>query len=257
MLDQIIGLFKTQSFLNDMLDEFSQMLLAVSRLFHIANHSLIGGKTCNKTLIDFYAKADEVTEHERSIKRKIITHLTISQGEDVSACLVLMSMVKDAMRASDYSKNTFELITISKAVLDNDGYKTSLRGISNKIESLFGKIQKAIDNSDESIVCRILDERNEIYGLCNMLLKQLKSNNIPKTKALAYRLGIRYAKSVSGHLTNIATSIVKSIDILDSTVELEKIWPIEYCDDERASIGDFPIGPREKVQIRNVMSKAY
>jgi phosphate transport system protein len=51
-----------------------------------------------------YTRDQSVNELERSIRRKILRHLTIHPGDDVAACLALMSVAKDAERIGDYCK---------------------------------------------------------------------------------------------------------------------------------------------------------
>ena len=222
MLKQILGLFRTRSALKDMLDEFNQMLEKVSWMFHMANRALVGDKTYKEAMIDIYARDKEVNEHERSIRRKIVTHLSVNRGDDVPACLAFMSIVKDAERTGDYCKNIFELTTMSDTILDNGRYKTPLRELTNQVEDLFRKVQKALYSSDESIAHHIVHEGDQINGLCNMLIKQLVVDNIPTSKAVVYTLAVRYIKRVSSHLANIATSVTGSVENLDFGIETKK-----------------------------------
>ena len=47
------------------------------------------------------------------------------------------------------------------------------------------------------------------------MLKQLIVDDLPTKKAVGYALLARYIKRVSGHLVNIATSVVTPVDRLD------------------------------------------
>ena len=56
-----------------------------------------------------YERDVAVNELERSIRRKVLRHLTVNPGHDVAICLALMSVAKDAERIGDYCKNVFEV----------------------------------------------------------------------------------------------------------------------------------------------------
>lgn len=222
MLKEIMSLLKTRSALKDMFDEFDQMIEKVERMFRLAIRALIGDETARESARDIYAKDKEVNEHERSIRRKIVTHLTVNRGNDVPACLVLMSIVKDAERTGDYCKNIYELTTMSNINLDHGRYKTPLRDLANEVEVLFDATKKAFHSSDESLALRIMAKEEQIKGQCAMLVKQLVVDSIPTGKAVVYTLAVRYIRRVSGHLANIATSVAGSVENLDFGIETKK-----------------------------------
>lgn len=221
MFKEILGLFRTRSALKDMLDEFNQMLEKVDNMFHLAIRALIGDEAAREEAKDIYAQDKKVNEHERSIRRKIVTHLSINRGNDVPACLVLMSVVKDAERAGDYCKNIFELTTMSNISLDQGRYKTPLRDLAEEVEDLFDVTKKAFQRSDESLARRVITKEEQIKELCTMLVKQLVADSIPTGKAVIYTLAVRYIKRVSGHLGNIATSVTDSVENLDFSTDMK------------------------------------
>ena len=99
--------------------------------------------------------------------------------------------------------------------LDRGRYKTPLRELVEQVENLFGKTRKAFARSDEEMAKSIMTKGTRISNQCDMLLKQLIVDNLPTKKAVGYALMARYLKRVSSHLTNIATSVVTSVDNLD------------------------------------------
>ena len=168
-----------------------------------------------------YAKDKEVNEHQRSIRRKIVRHLTLQPGIDVPACLVLMSVVKDAERIGDFCKNILDLATMFDVTFDRGRYKTPLIELSEQVENLFSKTRKAFERSDEETARSAMTTGIRINKQCEMLLKQLMVDNLPTKKAVGYTLMSRYFKRMSSHLTNIATSVVSSVDNLDYLDEPE------------------------------------
>lgn len=215
MLKELLDLVRAKSPLSDMFSEFNEMIDKTEWMFDASVQVLMYGKPAEEVEGEVYAKDKEVNEHQRSIRRKIIRHLTVQPGGDVPACLVLMSVVKDAERVGDYCKNIFELGTGLDVEFDKGRYKTPFIELAEQVENLFGKTRKAFERSDEEIARSITIKGARIGKQCDMLLKQLIVDNIPTKKAVAYTLMARHFKRIASHLTNIATSVVTSVDNLD------------------------------------------
>jgi phosphate uptake regulator len=215
MLKELLSVFRAKTPLKSMFDEFTQMVEKTEWMFDASIQVLMNGKPPEELERDIYAKDKEVNEHQRSIRRKIIRHLTLQPGSDVPACLVLMSVVKDAERMGDYCKNIFELGTMLDVTFDKGRYKTPLIDLTEQVENMFGKTKKAFARSDEAMARSIITKGARIGKQCDMLLNQLIVDNLPTKKAVAYALLARYVKRISSHLTNIATSVITSVDKLD------------------------------------------
>ena len=215
MLKELLDLVRAKSPLSKMLSEFTQMIEIVEWMFDTAIQVLMRDKSAKEVNDEIYAKDREVNEHQRSIRRKIIRHLTLQPGSDVPACLVMMSVVKDAERMGDFCKNIFELGAMFNVTFDSGRYKTPFIELSEQVENLFGKTRKAFERSDEEIARSIITKGNQISKQCDMMLTQLIRDNLSTDKAVAYTLLARYFKRISSHLVNIATSVVTSVDNLD------------------------------------------
>jgi phosphate uptake regulator len=198
-----------------MLAEFIQMVEKTEWMFDAAVQVLMGDKPAEEVEKEIFTRDKEVNEHQRSIRRRIIRHLTLQPGVDVPACLVLMNVVKDGERIGDYCKNIYGLSTMFDVKFDRGRYKTPLMELAEQIENLFGKTRKAFERSDEEIARSIIAKGTRISKQCDMLIRQLIVDNLPTKKAVAYTLLARYFKRISSHITNIATSIITSVDNLD------------------------------------------
>ena len=67
----------------------------------------------------------EVNKLERSIRKRVITHLSLS-GSEVEYCLLLMSIVKDAERIGDYIKNISEVSDLGGSPVPDCSIQTEL-----------------------------------------------------------------------------------------------------------------------------------
>ena len=219
MLKELLRILKAKPPLRDMLDEFTLMAEKAEWMFVNSIHVLLGEKPAEDMAKDIYAKDKEVNEHERSIRRKIVTHLSLNPQADVPVCLMLMSVVKDTERIGDYCKNFYELATMIKIAFDRGRYKTPIRDLVKQVEGLFADTRSAFAHSNEKAARSVITRGEQVNQQCNLLIKQLVADDLPTNKAVAYALAVRYIKRVSSHLNNIATSVVTSVDNLDFSVD--------------------------------------
>ena len=110
MFKQLFAAFKSGDVLDQAFSEFSEMLDHSQWMFIRANE-VIGRKVPAEEVKESLMHRDKsVNDLLRSIRRKIVSHLTINPGGDVAACLALMSVAKDAERLGDYCKNVFDFL---------------------------------------------------------------------------------------------------------------------------------------------------
>jgi Na+/phosphate symporter len=131
-----------------------------------------------------YAKDKQVNQKEREIRRKLVSHLSLSLA-DAPTCLVIMSVVKDIERIGDYCKNIFEVANIYTISDSQARYAGPLQEIGEEITRLFDKGRKAFGESDEPLAMEVIGEEQVIAKKCDMLIKQVLSDTLPTTEAVS------------------------------------------------------------------------
>ncbi len=217
MLKKLLDMLRAKAPLKGMLEEFIQMIEKAELMFEASMQVLMGDRSTVDVKKEIYARDREINEHQRSIRRKIINHLSIQQGADVPICLVFMSVVKDAERIGDYCKNIYELGEMLAITFDQGRYKTPLKELADQTGDLFGLTKRAFELSDKETAHVVIRQGKTIKKQCDTTLQQLIVDDLPTNKAAGYTLLSRYIKRVSGHLVNIATSVVTPVDKLDYT----------------------------------------
>ncbi|MFB0532446.1 MAG: hypothetical protein ACETVU_02110 [Desulfatiglandales bacterium] len=76
------------------------MLSDLEYLYTHAWDAFIGKLVIDEVRQPFYDKDGAVNRHEREIRRMLAEHLSIHPRHDISGCLVMMSLVKDAEKDS-------------------------------------------------------------------------------------------------------------------------------------------------------------
>jgi len=219
MLKELLDMLRAKSPLNAMLDEFTQMMDKTEWMFDAATQVLMGKKSAKEVEKEIYTKDKEVNEHQRSIRRKIIRHLSLQPGADVPACLVLMSVAKDAERVGDYGKNLFDLAEITPGAPEGK-HREALVELKDRISEMMANCREVFDSSEKEAAKRLIVEAKRAEDLCDEHVRNLVREGVPDPMAPAYVLGYRYFKRVAAHVRNIASSVVQPVHKLDFTSKI-------------------------------------
>ncbi len=91
MFKELIDVFRGRAALEEMLNEFDQMLSHGQWMFSQACNVLQRKEPAEQVEEVLYARDKQINSLERSIRRRIIRHLTINPNAQVIGCLALMS----------------------------------------------------------------------------------------------------------------------------------------------------------------------
>jgi phosphate uptake regulator len=215
MLRELIDAWRGKDILSQMYDELIQMLDDSEWMFRNVCDVLFEGKQVNDLGEEVYERDVRVNKTERRIRKQIVEHLTVSPGTHVTACLVLMSVVKDAERIGDYCKNLSEVQNLAHGPLTEERYVGALRELAADIEDTFEKTRRAFVEGDATLGHEIIEHELEIGQRCEDLIKRLADDALTCRVAVACTLSARFLKRVSAHLGNIASSVVMPIHKID------------------------------------------
>ena len=215
MIAEIVAALRAHGTLSRALELYNSMIDNVKEMYRLATNALRGPEAVDTIRDKIYALDREVNEKERTIRRSLVNHLSLRVGRDAPACLILMSVVKDAERLGDYCKNMFEVAEMFGQPLARGRYMTPLIDISEKIESMIAKTGEAFIRSERDIALAVVRESHLVASECDLMLKQLMHDKIPTQKAVAYSLLSRYFKRLARHLGNIASSVLVGVDEID------------------------------------------
>lgn len=215
MLKELVDLWKNRGIMIKAVDLFGEMLEDCAYIFERSWKVFIGELKVEDEKADIYSRDKEVNKKEREIRRLLVEHLGINPSSDASGCLALMSMVKDAERIGDYSKNIFDLAVMVNGDSDKFMYKEKIVSIHENVDTSLKSLKKAFMNSDENIAKEIISRYEPTKKGCNIILKDLFEQDIPKQKALITVLLARYLKRINSHVSNVASGIILPLDQID------------------------------------------
>lgn len=217
MFRQLYSALTSENTLNLAFEDLTQMLEYGAWMFGRANDVLHSTVPADEVRQPLYDRDQAINELERSIRRKVLRHLTVNPGHDVAICLALMSVAKDAERIGDYCKNVFEVGHFYSEGFHVPKYQEPLDEMAEQMTGMFGRVIAATRDSDEVQARRALAQAVEIRQRCDGLIEALFADEcqIEFHEAVAYSLLARHYKRVAAHLANIATAVLGRLEDLD------------------------------------------
>lgn len=215
MFKNILEFFKGKDFLNQVLEDFKAMLDDAEEMFRSVRKKLIYDEDDPGLKDKIYSIDKKINELQKDIRKRIVEHLAIQPSVNIPTSLLLMSVVKDAERLGDYSKNLYEVTTLLTNPIDPNTFKNLFGNIDNEILDFFKETKDAFIQSDENKAISSWDYQKAIKIKCEETIKKLSNSNLSVNEAVCFTLMTRYFKRLTGHLTNIATSVILPIDKLD------------------------------------------
>ena len=222
MFKNLLQFWKGKDFISSVLKEFETMMVDAEDMFKSVKDKLIEGKTKDGLKDKIYAVDRRINELEKSIRTRIVEHLALQPSVDVSVCLVLMSVVKDAERLGDYAKNLFEVSELLAKPLDRELFRRYFDKTDERLITLAEKTRSAFIKSDEQLAREIQVLEREIVLRCEEAIKKLAADDLPSNISVCFTLIARYCKRIAVHLVNIGTSVILPVNELDFYDENER-----------------------------------
>ena len=208
MWKDIISLLKGASLCQEAFEESLQMLETSYGMFSDAVAAL---HKEGALVDDIYERDRQLNRYERSVRRKILTHFSVSSKPDVNLGLVITAIVIDIERIGDYAKNISELATELEGPFDAMELNVEIRHLERLVDGNFADLLLALEESDENRARGILERHKEVSGTVERHLKSLRKGEVlsgDSGRAATTALYLRYLKRMSAHLKNVATSVV-------------------------------------------------
>ena len=212
MFDRVISLWKSEDLLSQAWEESFEMMVLSNEMFSAAIRYLRRGEKI-KTLKNLKKRDREINEFQKSVRKKVVTHFSVSQKvEDFPSGLVLLNIVVDVERLGDYTKNILDLAIHYPDPLVSENCLNSLKEIEDDILSRFTDTLTAIEQQDEKLAKKLLKSyRKSFSNISDKIVNDGisgKQGYKDQKEAASVTLYARYLKRVGGHLKNITTTML-------------------------------------------------
>ena len=215
MFENLLSFWKGKDFLAQVLGDFKVMLDDAEIMFKSAVENLFADTPPSDVGEKIYEIDKKINQLQKDVRQRIITHLSLQPSVDVAACLLLMSVVKDAERLGDYSKNLYQVHKLTQGPLDRATFSGFFDELDNQILSLFTQTKEAFIESNELKAQSSWDYEHKIAKRCDDIILELAESSLSVSQAVAFTLIARHFKRIVAHLVNIATSVILPLSDID------------------------------------------
>ncbi|MEE2659938.1 MAG: PhoU domain-containing protein [Candidatus Latescibacterota bacterium] len=199
-----------RTLIHDAVDELVRMIERAQRMFDASCGLLLDGTPVEGAL----AEDEDINVGERLVRRLVAQHLVISPERDLPASLALLSTVHDVERLGDYAKSLVELTPWADALAASP-LTESCRGLHQTIAPQFDLTLRAVRDSDVDAAREVMRIHMQVKETTDGLLQDAMSRaGAAGSEAVLYGVASRYLRRVSGHLSNVASSVVNPLDQL-------------------------------------------
>jgi len=195
--------------------QIRQMLVDDRHTFDTAINALIGGTDPELVRKDVHKSDRRVNKAERAVRRQLVVHVSVrGTSADITLVLASMSVVKDAERIGDYSKNIWDIANSGIDLSDAEDIGVLMRH-RDRISTLIGETARVFGDKDLEAAHNLLRGGDDLQAEYDELIDEQLRTDRPAREAVPRALLYRYFKRITAHLLNILTSLVMPIDRLD------------------------------------------
>jgi phosphate uptake regulator len=228
MWANIAKIFGSSDPTGKMTHELNEMLRVTREMAEIIRPHVMENSLTLEERRRVYKMDIQVNRLERSVRKRVITHLSTSRGH-INYCLLMMSLVKDAERIGDYLKNVTEVSELGGSAVPEGELRDELNDLIGVAHMLFEKTPTILDSQDTEVAMQAIEEGRAANKRCDQLLVQLAKSDLSASETTSMVLLTRFYKRIGAHLANLLSSIVMPLHKLDYYDEKE----LEVPEDRR------------------------
>jgi phosphate transport system protein len=208
MWKEIVTLFKSEGPLQEAYDE---AILALRESHSMFDDAVTHLHSEGVMETDIYKRDRRINKYERSVRRKIVTHMSVSSKPDINLGLILTSIVIDIERIGDYTKNIVELAVSVSGPFDGLELADEVAWVEARVTEMFDDIVPMLDSSDVDLARSVIEAHGGVAQKVDKHVAALSSGQALSGRsghAVTVAIYLRFLKRVSAHLKNVATSVV-------------------------------------------------
>ena len=215
MFKNLLNFWQGKDFLTQVMADFTLMLDHAENIFTMVSQALLDNNQPENLKDDVYKIDKKINRLQRSIRTRIVEHIALQPSINTNTCLCLMSVVKDAERLGDYTKNLYEVIELLDKPIDREKFHTYFDDMDKSILTLYKETKEAFIQEDGRKARASYHLENKLVKECDAILTKLAQSDLTANECVCYTLIARYVKRIAAHLVNISTSVVLPLSELD------------------------------------------
>jgi phosphate uptake regulator len=192
---------------------FTQMLVDGRHVFDLAMSVRVGGADPATVSEDLLRTEERTDEAERRIRRLVLLHASVHGAVDLPACLLYMSVAKDAERVADLSKNLYGVGQVVGSPPPGAMRDDFVR-LHAEVSPMIVEAASIFAAEDEPAAQRFIERARALQTHTRGRIDELlvgDDDPQPAASVLTYR----HIGRIVANLLNITSAVVMPLDQLD------------------------------------------
>lgn len=200
--------------LEDVQETFLGMLRDGRTVFDLAMRARVEGADPDSVSAELLRTEAQTDEAEQRIRRLILVHASVHGSVDIPACLMYMSIAKDAERVSDLSKGLFGIAATVGAPPEGP-LRADLTALGAQVSAMIGEAERIFANDDPDAAHEFINRARELQDHCHARIDELLREDVDAPQPTASGLTYRHLARIVANLLNVVSSVVMPLDQLD------------------------------------------
>ena len=210
----LISFWDNESNIKHIFHQFDEMLIVGKEMFAKSSDSIFNPPANMEALGKELNQLDsKINELHQLVRRDIITHISVHGTEDILPCFLLITLIKDAERLGDYTKNIQEIAERCPSIKD-DPLAGKLKTMQENILLWFDQTKGVFENLDHETAQEIREATYAQAKECDQYVWNLIDDQQGRN-ALGIAIQFRFFKRITAHMGNILSSVQMPFDKVD------------------------------------------
>jgi len=212
----LLDLFREDNWSNKLVGRVTEMLDLSEAMFQYTTSAIMEGTTDGDPQQEIYDRDHRINQLERKTRRRVVSRLSVgNDNRDVPSALIFMNVVKDGERLGDYIKNLHEIADMMPDNPDRDLYRGRLQEFTSGVLGMFAGTREAFSASDEEKAGQVIKTAKYLGRDLEAAIRDITGSDLPTRDAVCLVLTLRFYKRLVAHMSNIASTIVMPLDLID------------------------------------------
>ena len=212
----ILDLFREDNWSNELVEMITEMLDLGEKMFAYTIGVMVQGEPDSDPQEKLYNRDKRINKLERKIRRRVVSHLSVKGSRaEVPSALIFMNVVKDGERIGDYVKNLHEVVEMMPGDPDRKLYQDHLAAPAAAIAEVFTLTHRAFLESDEELAGKVIKKAKNQGREYEDMIRTITTSDLDTQDAVCLVLVLRFFKRVVAHMSNIASTVVMPVDMID------------------------------------------
>ncbi|MGD9549193.1 MAG: PhoU domain-containing protein [Candidatus Krumholzibacteriia bacterium] len=212
----ILDLFKQDNWSNELVQMTTEMLELASAMFSHTSAVIVTGGPDDDPQVNIYDRDKRINKLERMIRRRVVSRLSVGDSRaDVPTALIFMNVVKDGERLGDYIKNLHEVAEMMPPEPDRELYRQWLAEPTETIARLFDQTRRGFVDTDEALAGAVIKTAKATGRDVERRIREITASGLATRDAVCLVLVLRFYKRLVAHMSNIASTVVMPLDLID------------------------------------------